>query len=287
VAFTIAGPAIDPHNGLNTDGLTCDAFNEETWFPSSSPVANTAEPGTPDATDTSGPAGNSGQTGHYLITVPTSGSYWVATYNSWDPTVIAWVKVLSHPHTNLQGWTAAVIQSANRNVTETTIAAGSNGVALPTGTINVAATAPADPLSFASSGYLLIQIGSAWTVVKYTSKTGTTFTGCTGGSGTLLTAQIVIQGYLSSSYRRQCYVQMSMTTSSAGDDALLSAISTIGGTILNMGTVGIPFTNITVNNQLAVQLTFPVDPGGYYGVLPRKAGTAVIGAGLVWIETDF
>ena len=104
MAFTIQAAALDPHNGLATDGLTCDAFNEETWFPSSSPALNDAEPGTPDATGTSGPS--NGVNGQFLITVPTSGSYWVACYNDWDPTVIGWVKVLSHPHTQLQTLTA-------------------------------------------------------------------------------------------------------------------------------------------------------------------------------------
>jgi len=287
VAFTIAGAAIDPHNGLNTDGLTCDAFNEETWFPSSSPVANTAEPGTPDATDTSGPAGNSGQTGHYLITVPKSGSYWVATYNDWDPTVIAWVKVLSHPHTQLQGWTAAVNQSANRRVTATTIASGSNGVALPATPIHVASTAPAHPQSFTSAGFIFIGIGGLLVPVAYTGISGTSFTGCTGGTGTMLTGQTVFQCYQNGPNRRQCYVTMGTETLASGDFATIDGISTVGGAVMTVAVAGINATSVAVTNSIDAQISFPVDPFGFYGVLPVWFGTGTFSSASIWIEVDF
>lgn len=81
----------------------------------------------------------------------------------------------------------------------TTVAAGSNAVTLPTGTINVASTS-----GFPTSGYVLIT-GSPGTgidtVVGYTGVTGTSFTGCnTAGTtvphtnistGTLATGQVV------------------------------------------------------------------------------------------------
>ena len=82
----------------------------------------------------------------------------------------------------------------------TTIAVGSNGAALPQGTINVASTA-----GFASTGYLVITGppgANVDTVVSYTGKTATTFTGCNsafrgGGvgisTGTLATGQVVAQ----------------------------------------------------------------------------------------------
>lgn len=73
----------------------------------------------------------------------------------------------------------------------TTVAAGSNGVALPTGTINVASTA-----AFPSSGTILITGppgASTTTMVAYLDKTATSFTGCFDGSGTLATGQSVVQ----------------------------------------------------------------------------------------------
>lgn len=75
------------------------------------------------------------------------------------------------------------------DTSSTTVASGSNGVGLPTGTINVASTA-----GFASAGSLAINgpPGSGIVArVDYLGKTSTTFTSCTGGSGTLATSQVV------------------------------------------------------------------------------------------------
>lgn len=282
MAFTIAGAAIDPHNGLNTDGLTCNAFNEETWFPSSSPVANTAEPGSPDATDTSGPTGNSGQTGHYLMTVPTSGSYWVATFNAFDPTVIAWVKVLSHPHTQLQGWTAAIDQTNSRSITLTTIAAGSNGLALPQTTINVASVT-----GFPTSGFLLIVVGSNVTTVQYTGVSGgNQFTGCTGGTGTLATGKRVTPLYKNGVYRRLVMLVLSCQVLTTGDQALGIIYSTVGGQLIPSAEPGVDAWASTVSADLQFPASIPVDPLGLYGCQPSVAGTGSVTIQR-WLEVDF
>jgi parallel beta-helix repeat protein len=70
----------------------------------------------------------------------------------------------------------------------TTVAAGSNGVALPTGTVNVASTA-----GFATAGQVTVLSSAGAQQITYTGKTGTSFTGCTGGVGTLFTAQKAAQ----------------------------------------------------------------------------------------------
>lgn len=65
----------------------------------------------------------------------------------------------------------------------TTIALASNGQVLPQATINVASTA-----GFPTSGTINVTTSaSALQVVTYTGITGTTFTGCSGGSGTMTT----------------------------------------------------------------------------------------------------
>lgn len=65
----------------------------------------------------------------------------------------------------------------------TTIAAGSDGVSLPTGTIHVA-----DASGFAASGSSInVVTDSGVQTVAYTGTSGTTFTGCTGGAGTMHT----------------------------------------------------------------------------------------------------
>lgn len=68
----------------------------------------------------------------------------------------------------------------------TTIAVASNGVALPTGTINVVSTAAAP-----TSGTIFVHTSTGTHAVAYTGKGATTFTGCTGGTGTMSTGNVV------------------------------------------------------------------------------------------------
>ena len=90
-----------------------------------------------------------------------------------------WVEVTSNQTTTTITWPVA----------NTTIAAGSNGVALPTGTINVAST-----VGFPTAGRIVVLTPTGGsTVVTYTGTTGTTFTGCTGGTGTLQTGARVFR----------------------------------------------------------------------------------------------
>jgi hypothetical protein len=64
----------------------------------------------------------------------------------------------------------------------TFIAAASNAVVLPTGTINVN-----DASSFPASGTILVTTSTGVQSVTYTGTTATTFTGCSGGNGTMST----------------------------------------------------------------------------------------------------
>lgn len=64
----------------------------------------------------------------------------------------------------------------------TTIAAGSNGVSLPTATINVASTT-----GFPTSGVIWVYTSAGTQQVTYTGVTGTSFTGCTNGTGSMST----------------------------------------------------------------------------------------------------
>jgi hypothetical protein len=100
---------------------------------------------------------------------------------TWTP--IDW----THPYTDLgglhEGFTAA-----------TTIAAGSNNAALPQGTINVASTTGFQAASAAIPQFASIAFADTKRhVFQYTGMTSTSFTGCTLGSGTMLTGQAVAQ----------------------------------------------------------------------------------------------
>jgi len=75
---------------------------------------------------------------------------------------------------------------ANSRFTATTIAVGSNGISLPTGTINVASTT-----GFPTSGTIAIVTNAGLQTVAYTSTNATQFLTCTGGTGTLVTGAAV------------------------------------------------------------------------------------------------
>jgi hypothetical protein len=66
------------------------------------------------------------------------------------------------------------------NAPQTAVAKASNAATLPTETITVGSTA-----QFPKSGKIIVQTADGDVEVAYTDKTPTTFTGCTGGKGTL------------------------------------------------------------------------------------------------------
>lgn len=68
----------------------------------------------------------------------------------------------------------------------TTIAAGSNGAALPQGTINVGSTT-----GFPASGAILVVSSQGAQLITYTSTASTQFLGCSGGTGNLSTGGLV------------------------------------------------------------------------------------------------
>lgn len=79
-------------------------------------------------------------------------------------------------------WSVACLSTDE--LSSTSISVTSNGVSLPTGTINVGTTS-----GFNNTGTFLIKELGA--VITYTGKTSTSFTGCTGGTGILSTGQKV------------------------------------------------------------------------------------------------
>jgi hypothetical protein len=80
------------------------------------------------------------------------------------------------------------LQTVNyTGILSTTIAAGSNGQVLPQATINVASTT-----GFPTSGVInVVTSNNVPQVVTYTGVTATTFTGCSGGTGTMTTGNAV------------------------------------------------------------------------------------------------
>lgn len=73
-----------------------------------------------------------------------------------------------------------------RATPSTTISSLSNGAILPQSTINVASTS-----GFQSSGTILVVSSFGGQTINYTGITSTSFTGCTGAAGTILTGNLV------------------------------------------------------------------------------------------------
>lgn len=93
----------------------------------------------------------------------------------------------------------------------TTVASGSNAVTLPTGTINVGSTT-----GFATAGQFTVLSSAGAQQVTYTGVTGTSFTGCTGGVGTLYTGVKVAQYPVFTNNGAALAVASSSTTVSDG-----------------------------------------------------------------------
>lgn len=112
------------------------------------------------------------------------------------------------------GGVAPLLVGSTVTVTSTTITASSNGVSLPTSTINVVSTA-----GFATSGIINVTTSAGSQAVSYTGTTGTTFTGCTGGTGTMSTGGFVDFGTWPTTN------SLTMCTASAITSASSAAIS--------------------------------------------------------------
>lgn len=81
-----------------------------------------------------------------------------------------------------------IVTYTGKTSANTTIDVLSNGATLPQGTINVASTT-----GFAASGTIVVNSSAGYQLITYTGVTATTFTGCTGGTGTLATSGAVLQ----------------------------------------------------------------------------------------------
>ena len=134
----------------------------------------------------------------------------------------------------------------------TTIAVGSNGATLPTGTINVVSTN-----AFTSSGTAWVQSTTGTHLISYTGKTATTLTGCTGGTGSLATGNVVVStasfgGSLPISFNGNQTIIASGSNGVALPQSTINVVSTTGfpstGTIFvftSAGTQTVTYTGTT------------------------------------------
>lgn len=83
----------------------------------------------------------------------------------------------------------AAVTARNLTASTTLVVSGSTPLALPQGTLNVVSTA-----GFTTpTGTLFVQSSTGTQTITYTNTTGTSFTGCVGGTGNIVTGGIVGQ----------------------------------------------------------------------------------------------
>ncbi len=142
--------------------------------------------------------GNDGYTAAQVSATTTGDAVFTATTN--NPFSGTATTLTVNQATNYQTTIAAgsngvslptsTINVASTTTASTTITSASNGVSLPTGTINVLSTT-----GFPSGGYLNVVTTEGTQLVIYTGTTATTFTGCTGGIGSMTTGGAVTIGF--------------------------------------------------------------------------------------------
>lgn len=110
------------------------------------------------------------------------GGYVKAAYTSKSGNVLTLGSAIS-------GTLAATGAQVTRGAPITTLAAASSGAAGTSGTITVA-----DTTYFTTTGSIVLRLAGGKSItIAYAGKTGTTFTGCTGGSGTLPPTGAIVQ----------------------------------------------------------------------------------------------
>ena len=127
---------------------------------------------------------------------------------------------------------------------QTAVTAGSDLATLPTATINVTSTT-----GFAASGTILVDSSNGLQSVAYTGVTGTSFTTCTGGTGTIDTTSTVIQMPTSASL-------LSGEPSSTGSYARVAQLNTPGNYAAATGTAPASKTNVGA-------ITFPASTAAF------------------------
>jgi hypothetical protein len=131
---------------------------------------------------------------------------------------------------------------------QTTVAAASDLAALPQATLNVATTAPAVG-AFPASGTLLVDSSNGLQTVTYTGTTGTTFTGCAGGTGTVDTGSVVLLAPTQATI-------LSNEPSSTGGYARVAVVNNAAN--FSAATGSVPATKVN-----AATLTFPASTAAW------------------------
>lgn len=237
--------------------------------------------------------GNTVNNTGFFTNFPTAGSLYVTTTNGSQ--LITYTGVTATSLTGCSGGVGntsaggGVFTAFSPASNYTTIAAGSSGQVLPQGTINVASTT-----GFPTSGFIYVLTTLGFQPVVYTGVTATSFTGCSGGAGTMTTGNPVFISYAQGgtftimtstgnqvvNYTGTTHTTFTGCTGGTGamttGNTILSPTFIIttnfhtlltGQTIITSGIVGMPnanstFTTTAVSNRIAT-LNGIISSGSY------------------------
>jgi len=160
-------------------------------------------------------------------------------------------------------------------MTQTTIAAGSDGAALPQAIVNVASTA-----GFAAApGRARILSSTGLALVSYAGLTATSFTGCTGGTGTMSLGGVVYPAHLDDTARNFGALDLPVpatnpASTTIGDpclDTLLAFLKAVlnADAAATWATIAATQAGATGATSPVVLTTHTHDPGGPEGVAFR------------------
>jgi hypothetical protein len=199
--------------------------------------------------------------------------------------------------------TSSSLTVSNATNYQTTIAAGSTGLSLPQSTINVASTVPAtttisstsnnvslpqatinvvSTTGFPSGGYIYVNTSEGTQIVSYTGITAATFTGCTGGIGSMITGASVFITFAQSG-------TINVTTGAGNQLVTYTGITTTSFTGCSGGT-GLMTTGNAVSNPIQLSTTVAnvysnLGSVNVSGVLGNSAANGLYGAGSTWVVT--
>lgn len=170
-----------------------------------------------------------------------------------------------------------IINVASTTTASTTIASASNNVSLPTGTINVASTT-----GFPAGGTIFVNTTEGTQYVTYTNITATSFTGCSGGIGSMITGASVFQTFAPSG-------SINVTTGAGVQLVTYTGITATTFTGCSGGT-GLMTNGNAVSNPIQLTTTAPnaytnLQSVNVSGVLGNTAANGLYGAGSTWVIT--
>lgn len=280
MGFTLQSNALMA--GVPTNAMTVNAYRASRFA-----LPNTDDPVPDGLPADAGPvsSGNSALNGdgYFALPVPDSDPYYVTAVGSDGHTY--WLSAIPPVADTVQQAYGGVDQHAFRTLAASTIDASMNGLSLPQSSIK-AASSLGSFLTGPNYGQIVIFVGGGYQLVTYGGFSGgNTFTGCSGGTGTLVAGSGVYQAYVNGKRRRLVFMSSRYSVSASGDQAVTQFEAVCGGRLTNEAQIGIHTWSLASSYALDASTVGVVDPNGMYFVIPTNLGAGT-SSNSTWVEVD-